>query len=291
MVRHKIKNAIIVYKRSIYQRYILDKKHHHLKGLYNQGHPSTKKLHAEHEAHTNTLRRVKEELKKHGVKFKTDKRKKLGSLSKYDLIITVGGDGTFLRTAHHVTDQLMIGVNSAPLASVGALCSVTLNEFPKKLKNILDGNFKIKKLNRLEIKVNKKSVLQLALNDVLYCNTCPAGTSRYVLKIGSKKEDHRSSGVWISTAAGSTAAMRAAGGKVLPHFSQNFQYLVREPYQGTHKIYYLPRGLLKPGTKLELLNHTMKAALYIDGMQAIHPLHFGDKITIQNSKYPVHVIL
>lgn len=291
MPSKKIKTVLIVYKRSIYQKYILDKKHGHMTTLYNSGHPSTKKLLSEHRQHIKTFYKVKEELKNHGVKFKTEKRKKLGSLRKYDLVITVGGDGTFLRTSHHVVNQLVIGVNSAPKASVGALCSVTLNEFPKKIKNILEGRYKTKKLNRLEIKVNKKRLSQLALNDVLYCNTCPAGTSRYLIKIGKKKEDHRSSGLWVSTAAGSTAAIRAAGGKVLPHFSENFQYMVREPYQGTHKKYLLPYGILKPGSKIELTNQTMKAALYIDGMQAVHPLHFGDHIILTNSHQPINVIL
>lgn len=287
----KIKKALIVYKRSVYEKYILDEKHEHMTALYRKKHPSTRKILAAHVDHSKTLQKVKEELKKHGVKFKAERRKKIGPLKGYDLVITVGGDGTFLRTSHHVVDQLMIGVNSAPKASVGALCSITLNEFPKKLKLILDGKFKVRKFNRMEVRVNKKKLRTLALNDILYCNTCPAGTSRYIIKVGKQKEDHRSSGVWIATAAGSTAAIRAAGGKILPHFSQDLQYLVREPYQGTQKKYRLCRGTFKPGKKFELINQTMNAALYLDGMHSIHPLHYGDHITIANSKHPVSVIV
>jgi NAD+ kinase len=37
-----------------------------------------------------------------------------------------------------------------------------------------------------------------------------------------------SSGIWFSTATGSSAVMRAAGGEVMPTHSREVQYMIRE---------------------------------------------------------------
>ena len=59
----------------------------------------------------------------------------------------------------------------------------------------------------------------------------PAAMTSYTLDIGSVSEPQRSSGLWIATAAGSTAAIRAAGGCILPLRSRKLQYLVRGAVQ------------------------------------------------------------
>ena len=68
--------------------------------------------------------------------------------------------------------------------------------------------------------------------------TSPAETTRYELQFNKKVEEHKSSGLWLSTAIGSTAAISAAGGQELAFDSQLSQYIVRELYK--------PKGYVEP---------------------------------------------
>ena len=65
---------------------------------------------------------------------------------------------------------------------------------------------------------------------MLFCHDCPASTTRYLLTFDGRTEDQISSGIWISTAAGSTSVIRSAGGKEMPPRSRRLQFAVREPF-------------------------------------------------------------
>ncbi len=281
----------IIYKKSVYQKYIQSQKNRHLTNLYRKNHPLTRRFRKAHQAHTSALQQVIFELQKLGVPFKAESRRNIGPLQSYDLIISVGGDGTFLRTAHHVKNQKMLGINSAPFASVGALLTCGIESFPKKIKALLDGRTQIRSLNRIEIRVNGKIIPTLALNDILFSHSSPAGVTRYRIKIGKQTDEQRSSGIWIATAAGSTAAIRAAGGKKIPISSKKIQYVIREPFHGKNgKEHLIIKGLMNEKQKIEILNQTIDACLYVDGTQTVYPLKFGDKIVLKNSRCPLRVI-
>lgn len=278
----RFKNILVVYKPSTYQSYNLDRNASRVKALRLKGDVYVKRLLWAHEQHRDTLELVKKTLREKGLSFALRQRKWVGHLTGYDLVVTVGGDGTFLRTSHAVTNQLMLGINSAPSISRGALCSITGHEFPEKLEEILAGHYKVKKLTRLQIAVNDKLVPIPALNDVLFANRCPAGTSRYSIRIGTREEHHTSSGVWVATASGSTAAIKAAGGKILQETSPKIQYFVREPYGGRHH-YRLVQGMLGSKQTIEFASQMVTASLYIDGTQKIIPVGFGDRVVIGRS--------
>lgn len=103
------------------------------------------------------------------------------------------------------------------------------------------------------------------LNDVLVTNQNPGMMSRYVLSAGSRSEKQSSSGVWISTAAGSTAGIRSAGGTVLPLEGDLCQYLVREPFLGRNTRFELLRGVrhLREGLRIRSLMED--GMIYLDG--------------------------
>ncbi len=290
MKSDSIKKICVIYKRSVYQKYIVRKRNPHLVRLYKTGHPLTQRFRSAHASHTEALRKILDAIRATNIPFRAEKRQHIGKLDSYDLIITVGGDGTFLRTSHYVQNQLMWGVNSAPKASVGALLSTTGEDFLDKLKRVIKGQFRTVNLNRLQVAINGKPVDSPALNDVLFTHRSPAGIARYTLKIGKQKEEQRSSGIWISTAAGSTAAIRAAGGKKMPLTSPKIQYLIREPYSGFRDSYKLVKGQLPKNQKIEIQNLTLHADLFIDGLHTLHPLRFGDRILIQNSPSELKVI-
>src|SRR6185369_17166966 len=140
---------------------------------------------------------------------------RLGNVDeRFSFVVSVGGDGTFLEASHHVRKIPIFGVNSDPGQSVARLSGSRLENFPKILDGYLKGRIKPVLVSRLEFFINGKKSPWLALNDLLICTLNPAGTSRYILRTKTWAEEQMSSGLWIGTAAGSTAALLSAGGKV-----------------------------------------------------------------------------
>lgn len=272
----------MVFKPTTYESYLGDKPWREI--VSKQVTPFIKKLYQAHCEHYQTLEHVEKVLRDLKLKFHVKKRGNKIKTQGYDLVITVGGDGTFLRVSHRVKNIPLLGVNSAPSMSVGALCSLTLKNFKDKIEKIILGKAFLERRRRLLLTINDHLLSVRALNDVLFTNVCPAGTSRYFIECLNKKEEQKSSGIWISTPLGSTAAMQAAGGVPMAPNAKNYQYHVREPYGGSKSGYKLLKGLLPANRPLIITNLIMDASLYIDGMQEIHHLKFGDQVRFDLSE-------
>ncbi|MCG3162652.1 MAG: NAD kinase [Acidobacteria bacterium] len=202
-------------------------------------------------------------------------------LAAADLVISVGGDGTLLGASHYVRDGVMLGVNSAPGDSVGHFCSVNRQNFAERLDAILDLKWRPVELARLQVTLDGKRLPELALNDVLIAHYCPAATTRYLIEAGGHVEEHRSSGVWISTAAGSTAAIGSAGGRRMPLRSRDIQFLVRELYREPDHEYELARGLLPHDSGVTIASKMPDGRLFIDGARTQYLFPFGARAHIE----------
>ena len=99
-----------------------------------------------------------------------------------------------------------------------------------------------------------------------------------------------SSGVWVGPAAGSTAAIRSAGGKVLPIGSQKIQFVVREPYRGVANKYRLVKGLVGPGDDLRITSRMTKGRIFLDGTQKVHAVSIGQRIRLTLSEEPLTLL-
>lgn len=196
-------------------------------------------------------------------------------ISRADLVITIGGDGTVLNTSHDVTTGAMLGVNSAPGDSIGFFCSANRENFAEKLDRILADEWTPRRLARLAITLDGKSLPELALNDVLIAHECPAATTRYLIATGDVSEEHRSSGMWISTPIGSTAGIRSAGGRVQAMGSRRLQFQTRELYREHRRDYRLVRGFITPGETLIVASKMPEGELYIDGARTRYAFPFG----------------
>lgn len=208
-----------------------------------------------------------------------------------DVVISIGGDGTFLAASHQVAGGLILGVNSSPQHSVGFFCSATLESFQPLFAKAMEGRLDVVKLHRLEVTVNRERLPHLALNDVLITHKNPGATSRYALKIGAIEELQRSSGLWIATAAGSTAGIRAAGGRILPLGSDRIQYAVRELYVPPgEKAPRLTSGLVPGDGTARVVCRMVDGALFIDGPRNPVDLAIGDRVVVKRSSRPLHVL-
>lgn len=94
----------------------------------------------------------------------------------------------------------------------------------------------------------------------------------------------RSSGLRVSTAAGSTAAMLSAGGFAMPVLSEDLQYMVREPISPGAAI-RLMHGVIKSDQSMKASWFSKKGVIYIDGSHVFHSIQHGDTIEI-SSKAP-----
>jgi NAD+ kinase len=212
-------------------------------------------------------------------------------LSRADLVITIGGDGTVLGTSHYVTMGTMLGVNSAPGDSIGFFCTANRLNFETVLDKILSGRRRPIALARLAIRLNGKLVPEPALNDVLIVHSCPAATTRYLIGTDDLLEEHRSSGIWISTPIGSTAGIRSAGGKVMPLGSRRLQYLVRELYREPGRSYQMVRGYLRDEQQLVVASKMPEGELYIDGARTRYAFPFGVRAEIGLAKKDLKIFL
>jgi NAD+ kinase len=201
-------------------------------------------------------------------------------LSRADLVITIGGDGTVLGSSHFVTKGTMLGVNSAPGDSIGFFCTANRLNFETVFDKVLGGRRRPIALARLSIRLNGKLLPELALNDVLIVHSCPAATTRYLIGTADLLEEQRSSGIWVSTPIGSTAGIRSAGGKVMPLGSRRLQYQVRELYREPGRSYQMVHGYLSDEDQLVIASKMPEGELYIDGARTRYAIPFGMRAEI-----------
>src|SRR5262249_10352398 len=115
----------------------------------------------------------------------------------------------------------------------------------------------------------------------------PAATSRYILALDDEVEEQKSSGFWIGPAAGSTAAQRSAGGRVLPLASKRLQLVVREPYTPHGERYRLRHAFLQPAATLVVRSKMHRGKIFLDGPDMVVDVGFGDVVEFRRSTEPL----
>jgi len=283
--------VLVVYKKSTYQRYA-GRAQERLQELIEHSDVSVEGLLREHEIHQETLQRAKEALRDLGaravLRYRPEPMPEEGA---WDLIVTLGGDGTLLWASHLADSSTpMLAINSAPDTSVGYFCAGDGHDVDEVLAAALEGRLKSSRLARMRVDVGEKVISTRVLNDALYCHESPAATSRYILEYAGDQERQMSSGVWAGPAAGSTAAIRSAGGKVLATGSQKIQFVIREPYRGVDNKYRLVKGMVPPGEDLKITSRMTKGRIFLDGTQKVHVVGIGDRVRMTLSDEPLTLL-
>ncbi|MET0791616.1 MAG: NAD(+)/NADH kinase [Polyangiaceae bacterium] len=283
-------HVIVVGKRTAYMRFVQDEQDPRARGLIKKRDPSVATWLDSHREHSRTMEEVEKVLDRIGAKALFLQRAHAAfDTSDAALVIAVGGDGTLLAASHNVGGVPILGVNSAPSHSVGFFCAAQRSDFESHVQRALDGKLKSLHLTRMTVSLNGRMRSKRVLNEALYCHSGPAATSRYILHIGKKKEEQRSSGIWIGPAAGSTAAQKSAGGRVLPLSSKELQLVVREPYSPYGKFKLLK---LVVGAKnvVSVQSKMDDAALYLDGPHRTVSVRLGDVVSFGVSDEPLNVL-
>lgn len=212
----------------------------------------------------------------------------------YDFVIALGGDGTLITSSYFINDATpLIGIKSSS-ASVGYLCAGAREDIPALIHAYKDGSLNYIARHRLLAHITKRDGRKetssiAALNDVLFAADSPAVTTRYKIGFLDRSEIHKSSGIWISTATGSTAAIGAAGGTPMAPSDSHFQFLVRELYLKIEEGLLLNHGFCDPNKDTFWIESRVPSAmLALDGEKLFMKVEFGDRISFSLAS-PVRV--
>lgn len=275
-----MRRVLVVYKKDAYQQYIQEQQDPRLIQLLRRGHPDVLDMQRAHTIHEEAIEAVTHALRRLRVEFELAYRADVKVAKRYQLVVSVGGDGTFLQAARSVKQTPILGVNSDPARSEAVFCAATRRTFAALCRRALKGTLPALRLYRLQLALNGRRLPQQALNDILIVHDDPATMSRYRLRIGAREEAQKSSGLWVSTAAGSSSAVLAAGGVRLPWSAKKFQYRPRELYHGRLSRGALKGGVLAPPSRVRVTWLMRRGSAFIDGPHVKIPLRFADQLDI-----------
>lgn len=241
----------------------------------------------EHENNTfyESLLKVQESISK-TLKFKVVNRSFLPTyiFTPKDLIVVIGQDGLVANVAKYVNGLPIIGVNPDVKRYDGTLLKHTPNEIDSLIKNIVKGNYTTNKVTMAKATLNDGQSL-LAFND-FYIGAATHVSSRYVIEFNGKTEKQSSSGIIISTGAGSTGWLssifnmtnningffnknKSKNSTILKWNDNKLIFVVREPFLSKMSKATIGYGFVNKSKKLKITsNMTTRGVIFSDGIES-----------------------
>lgn len=204
-----------------------------------------------------------------------------------DLALSIGGDGTFLRTARRIGQKgiPILGVNTGHL---GFLTQYSLRETGFMLSDLQEGNLQIEKRMLLEVGGDSipRDTWRFALNEVSIIKEDTASMINVRAEInGNYLADYLGDGLVISTPTGSTAYNLSAGG---PLMEPTLGCMVLSPV-APHTLTLRP--LVVSGDSLLRLHTSSRSAHYrlsLDGIS--FPMECGSEISIGKARFDLNLV-
>ncbi len=197
-----------------------------------------------------------------------------------DLVISLGGDGTFLGVARNVSSEIpVMGVN---LGRLGFITEYSKGDFYEKLTGVLAGKGQITKKRLYCAKLfqeGKEVDNELFFNDVVFNKNEIA--RMFTLSVHSDGEhiyDLSGDGLIISSTMGSTAYSLAAGGPIVHPDVKALLLTPICPHSLTHRPLVIPDSC---ELRVKLVEDIDSVTLTVDGQIA---LHLDKKIEVSIAK-------
>jgi len=165
-----------------------------------------------------------------------------------DLVVALGRDGLVVNTAKYLSGQPLVAFNPDPQRNDGVLLPFQVPQANAILAQTLEGNPTLRQVTMAKASLNDGQVLY-AVND-LFIGQRTHTSARYRLQHGKHSEDQSSSGIIVSTGAGSTGWYRSilTGAASVVESLQPRQgaYQVRDQYRFDWEANYLQYSVREP---------------------------------------------
>lgn len=198
---------------------------------------------------------------------------------KTNLIVTIGGDGTILRTCLKLPkpEPPILAIN---MGARGFLAEVAPADTLRSLDQTLRGDYKLERTTKLASYLGKKR-LPDALNEVSITSLAPA--KLLSMRIWKDKElvgECQSDGAVVASQTGSTGYSLSAGGPVIDPDVQAFVFTPIAPLTVFHPIVFSTDSTVHVE-----LEKPKRAVVVIDGHYQTETTPELSRITITKSEY------
>ena len=239
----------------------------------------------EHDQFYRSLETVRKKLSK-SLRYKILSRAYLPSFifSENQVVIVLGQDGLVANTAKYVDRIPIIGVNPDPDRYDGILLPYHSTSFGDALGKVMNENHYADHVTMAEVKLNDGQRM-IAFND-LFIGMSSHRSARYRLKHQGNEENQSSSGILISTGAGSTGWLSSVfnmaqsvnqlvsgepqiASTTLPWDTDHLVFIVREPFRSKHSSVSVSAGNIYAQTTLEIESFMPnEGVIFSDGIES-----------------------
>lgn len=236
----------------------------------------------EHEIFYDSLNSLQTQLSR-VLKNKTLARAHIPSyiFSEKNLILVIGQDGLVANTAKYAKGIPIIAVNPDKARYDGVLLPFETSNFIIGVEKVLSKTYKAKTVRFAEAKLNDGQRL-LAFND-LFIGAASHVSARYKISFSNKVEEHSSSGIIVSTKAGSTGWLSSIFNMaygVAGMFEKNIKpqkpaltddqllFAVREPFKSIKTQIGITAGVLNHKSHLKIESYMPNnGIIFSDGIE------------------------
>ena len=204
-----------------------------------------------------------------------------------DLVISIGGDGTFLRTSSLIEkkDIPILGINAGRL---GFLADVGEEDLEDTFEDIFSGNYRIEHRSQLQLSTEHKEYrgFNYALNEIAISKQDTASMITLHTNInGEYLTSYEADGLIIATPTGSTAYSMSVGGPVMTPTASNFIIAAVAPHSLSNRPLVVTDDSV---ITLDIESRSNSFLISLDGRSNI--FQTGTRLTIKKADFYLKVI-
>ncbi|MGB1312637.1 NAD kinase [Bizionia paragorgiae] len=207
----------------------------------------------------------------------------------FDLLVSIGGDGTILRAITYVKNLNIpiVGINTGRL---GFLATIQHDEIEDAIKHIFDKNYTLSKRSLLSLETSEENSdikdLNFALNEIAVSRK----NTTSMITVDTKLNDEYLTSYWsdgliVSTPTGSTGYSLSCGGPVITPDATSFVLTPIAP----HNLSARPL-VIEDSTKIELRVHGREDYYLVSLDSRIITLSNNTSVTIRKADFTINMI-
>ena len=206
----------------------------------------------------------------------------------HDLVVTLGADGLVVNVAKYLSTQPILAINPDPSRIDGVLVPVRIDAAAPAVAAALAGSIPVRKITMARARLDDGQTID-AVND-LFIGIQSHASARYRIEYRRNVESQSSSGVIVSTGAGSTgwyrSVLTAAAGVAAAHLgkkavgnladryafdatARELRFSVREPFTSLSSMGTIICGAITGSETLDIVSQMPTGGvIFSDGMES-----------------------